>query len=273
MRSLLASLATVPRVTDDHRQARLRWRSRPRLRGEPRSSNGASSLHLWWTLPGSFEEVAATLEVVVAPTVPRLYFWALQVNFLDGSRVRGGAHLGLQFHPGHPGRTAVNWGGYRAGDDGGGELSGSESSLPSALGNPNTRDFAWRPHRPYRLRVHRVGDGTPVRWRGEVSDVATGETTVVRDLLVPARGLGQPLVWSEVFARCDHPSTTVRWSELSARRADGDLVAPSALATSYQSRRDGGCDNTTSLLDGDGVLQVTATERQVPGGRHLPWGR
>ncbi len=229
-------------------------------------------MHLWWRLPGRFEEVSATLEVVVPPSVPRLYFWALQVSFCDGARVRGGAHLGLQFHPGHPGGTAVNWGGYRAAADGGGELDGSDSSLPSALANPNTRNFAWRPRRPYRLRIHRAGDGFPVWWRGEVSDVATGEVTVVRDLVVPAQFLGQPLVWSEVFARCDHPSTTVRWSQLSARTPEGDEVAPSALRTSYQSRRDGGCDNTTSLVDGDGVLQVTTTTRRLPPERDVPWG-
>lgn len=228
-------------------------------------------MHLWWRLPGRFEEVSATLEVVVPPTVPRLYFWALQVSFFDGAGMRGAAHLGLQFHPGHPGGTAVNWGGYRAPDDGGGELTGSDSSLPSALANPNTRNFAWQPRRPYRLRIHRVGHSSPIRWRGEVGDVVTGEVTVVRDLVVPAQFLCQPLVWSEVFARCDHPSTTVRWSQLWARTPEGGEVAPSALRTSYQSRHEGGCDNTTSLIDGDGVVQVTATPRRLPPDLDLPW--
>ena len=260
-------------MSDDRRRARLRWRSGARVRGEPRSANGASSMHLWWHLPGHFLEVSATLEVVEPPTVARLYFWALQVGFFDGARLRGAAHLGLQFHPGHPGATAVNWGGYRDPGDGGGELAGSTSSLASALGNANTRDYPWRARRPYRLRVHRAGVGSVVRWRGEVTDLVTGDATVVRDLEVPAGHLAQPLVWSEVFARCDHPSTSVRWSSLSARTPEGVEVVPAALRTSYQSRDDGGCDNTTSLLDGDGVLQVTATQRRVPGGRVLAWGR
>ena len=243
------------------------------MAGEPRSANGASSLHLWWVLPGRYEEVSATLEVVVPPQVPRLYFWALQVSFFDGVGLRGGAHLGLQAHPAHPGGTAVNWGGYRAAADGGGELAGSRSALPSALANANTRDFPWRAERPYRLRIHRVGEKSPVRLRGEITDITTGESTVVRDLLVSAAHLTLPLVWSEVFARCDHPSTSVRWSDLRARTSTGEVVVPSALRTSYQAHRDGGCDNTTSLLDGDGgALQVTTTQRVVAAGRDLPWG-
>ena len=46
--------------------------------------------------------------------------------------------------------------------------------------------------------------------------MALGQTTVVRDLLVDADGLASPLVWSEVFAACDDPSTEVRWSQLNA---------------------------------------------------------
>lgn len=228
-------------------------------------------MHLWWQLPGAFAEVCATLEVLAAPSVARLYFWALQVSFFDGVRVRGGAHLGLQFHPGHPGSTAVNWGGYRSPSDGGGELAGSASSLPSAMGNPNTRDFAWQARRPYRLGVRRVGSETAPRWRGEVTDLVTGEATVVRDLEVPAAQLTQPLMWSEVFARCDHPSTAVRWSGLQARTATGQEVVPAALRTSYQSRAEGGCDNTTAALDGDGILQITTTTRRLAGGRQIAW--
>lgn len=147
-------------------------------------------MHLWWELPGHFVEVAATLEVVRPPVVPRLYFWALQVTFDDGRRRRGAAHLGLQAHPAHPGGTAVNWGGYRAPGDGGGELAGSASTLPSATGNANTRDYRWLPHRPYRLRIF---SPAPQRWRGEVTDVGTGQRTMVRDLDVTAGSLIQPV--------------------------------------------------------------------------------
>ena len=245
----------------------MRWRAR--TRGEPPSANGASSLHLWWELPGAFREVAATLEVLLPPSVPRLCFWALQVSFTDGRHAAGAAHVGLQAHPDHPGGTAVNWGGYRAG---GGELDGTESSLPSALANPNTRDLRWVPGRPYRLAVA----PSPARgWRGTVTDLTTGRETVVRDLLLPAEAplLSSPVVWSEVFARCDHPSTSVRWSDFEAVGVDGEVVRPAALRVGYQRHVDGGCDNTTALADPDGagrgVLQVTATPRVVAPGAVL----
>ena len=80
------------------------------------------------------------LEVTTAPQVEALYFWALQVSFTDRGRSGGGAHLGLQWYPAHPGSTAVNWGGYVPD---GHELEGTTSALPSATGNVNTRDFPW----------------------------------------------------------------------------------------------------------------------------------
>src|ERR1700710_3128770 len=77
--------------------------------------NGVSSFHLWWQgLEGGapLVEVAATLEVLRAPTANRLYFWALQASFLSSTGSHGAAHIGLQWNPRHPGSTAVNWGGY-----------------------------------------------------------------------------------------------------------------------------------------------------------------
>ncbi len=89
--------------------------------GRPTSSNGASSFHLFWEVGGGpWTAAEAVLEVVDPPTVPELHFWALQVSFTGGGRGGGGAHLGLQWFPIHPGSTAVNWGGYAAG---GGELA------------------------------------------------------------------------------------------------------------------------------------------------------
>jgi hypothetical protein len=197
----------------------------------------------------------------VPPAVPRLYFWALQVGFVDGRRGCGAAHLGLQAHPGHPGGTAVNWGGYRPG---GGKLDGSASGLPSALGNPNTRDFPWRSGRPYALRV---APAPTTGWRGSVTDLRTGEVAVVRDLFAPgSTGLTAPVVWSEVFARCEHPSTTVRWTDLHAVTADGARVGPAVVRVGYQRAQDGGCTNTSALTDGTGILQVTATRRRVAAG-------
>jgi hypothetical protein len=207
-------------------------------------------MHLRWDPPPiSLLEVAVTLEVVEPPAVDELYFWALQASFLDGGRHIGAAHLGLQWHPQHPGSTAVNWGGYR---DDAGELDGDPSSLPSAVGNPNTRDFPWRPRTPYRLRISGDGDGW---WTGSVTELVTDETTVVRRLRGSGDALANPMVWSEVFARCDDPRVVVRWSDLSP--------SPVHVRASYQTHEDGGCANTVSIRDGDAYLQITNANRQI----------
>ena len=238
------------------------WR-RARTRGFPPSGNGASSFHLFWQLPsgaGRLVEAGVTLEVLTPPAVDNLYFWALQVAFPGA----GAAHLGLQWNDRHPGFGAVNWGGYAAD---GSLLAGTESSLPSTPDDPNTRDYAWQPERAYRLAVRRAGDGL---WRGEVTDLAAGAVTAVRDLTAAASFLGDPMVWSEVFARCDDPSVTARWSAFEVVTDRGDRIAPATLTLNYQSHADGGCANTTCVADGrGGVLQVTNTERLTPQGATL----
>jgi hypothetical protein len=206
--------------------------------GEPRSANGASSFHLIWVLDGAdpLVEVSASLTVVEAPSVSRLYFWALQVTFDDG----GGAHVGLQWLPG--GKRAVNWGGY--GPDGA-ELDG----VPAG----NTHPFDWSPGTAYSLRVRRGATG----WVGSVDGWS-------RELLAGGSTLSSPMVWSEVFARCDHPSTRVRWSGFSAVTASGTVVRPSAVEVRYQSKAEGGCGNTDVVVDGDGFVQVTSVPRSTP---------
>src|SRR5947209_2169378 len=84
--------------------------ARMRTTGRPTSSNRASSFHLHWKMPTAekFTEVSVTIEVLVPPAVPELYFWALQAGFSGG----GAAHTGLQWFPEGSGRPAVNWGGY-----------------------------------------------------------------------------------------------------------------------------------------------------------------
>ncbi len=227
----------------------------------PDSANGASSFHLHWGgLPAgeALVEVAATLEVVEPPAVPELYFWALQASFATGRRRHGGAHLGLQWYPPHPGSTAVNWGGYA---DRGGILDGTRSPLPSATDNPNTRDFAWEAHRPYRLVIGR--GSRPGWWRGAVDGVA------VRELHGGGDSLTAPIVWSEVFAACDDPPAAVRWSELRAVTASGAVVEPDHVTVTYQAGRDGGCPNTTIERDGAGFVQRTGSARAVPHHAHL----
>lgn len=231
-----------------------------RTTGLPTSSNRASSFHLEWLWDGAephLVEVGATLTVIERPTVDRLHFWALQASFLEGAgpgRRRGGGHAGLQHHPRYPGGTAVNWGGY--GSDGR-ELDGSISPLPSALANPNTRDLAWEAGRPHRLSIQRGLEG----WAASVDDVP------IRQLHAGGDRLGSIMVWSEVFAACDDPSSAVRWSDLSGLTAEGAVVRPWAVRTRYQSVADGGCSNTSSDPDGTGgVVQRTGVARTSPAG-------
>jgi hypothetical protein len=253
-----------------------RWRpsgrERERISGEPTSANGASSLHLFWEVPPlPYVAAAVTLEVLQPPVVRRLYFWALQVSFLREERHRGGAHLGLQWNPGFPGSTAANWGGY-APQEVGGLLSGSVSELPSTRHDLNTRDLAWVAGRRYRLGVLRAPESpTGVHsWRGTITDLESGAETVVRDLYADAPYLGAPMVWTEAFARCEHPGVAARWSDPSVTAADGRVLRPARMRVNYQARRDGGCDNTTAIADELGIVQVTHALRETPQGAVLP---
>lgn len=232
--------------------------ARGRVRGLPPSANGASSFHLWWAVEAAADRVEVTLEVLDPPAVDRLYFWALQVGFQGPAGKSGGAHLGLQWNRRHPGSTAVNWGGYTID---GRLLEGSGSPLPSAPGDPNTRDFPWRAGVPYRLRVE--PGLLPGWWRGVVVDLADGAETTVRELAGGGDRLADAVVWSEVFARCDDPSVSVRWSD-PRLAGDAGWVRPAAYRVNYQAHARGGCANTDVQVDARGVLQVTAVTRHTP---------
>lgn len=235
--------------------------------GRPPSGNGASSFHLAWELGSVRAPIVAaevTLEVLEPPVVPDLHFWALQVSFTDADGRRGGgAHLGLQWYRPHPGSTAVNWGGYR---HGGGELDGTASALPSATGNPNTRDYPWRAGVAYRLAVTAAG---PDLWQGSVTDTEAGVTTVVRALHAPGDRLDGLMVWSEVFADCDAPGSAVRWRDPVAVTADGTRHRAPAVRVNYQALADGGCATTDSSVDDRGVVQRTGTTRHTAQGATL----
>jgi hypothetical protein len=214
-------------------------------------------------------EVAATLEVVDEPTMDRLVFWALQVSFVGPGG--GGAHLGLQHHPNFPAASAANWGGYAPPDEGG-LLDGSPSPLPSTPNDPNTRDFLWHPKRPYRLAIRRSPDLAPAgffAWRGTIEDVHSGEVSVVRDLYSHGEFLRGPVVWTESFARCDHPSFAARWSDLSATGEVGQSIPVTTVSVNYQERSAGGCDNTAATVDDNGWTQRTGTTRTVRAGTRL----
>ncbi len=229
--------------------------------------HGVSSFHLWWQeLQGNepFVEASATVEVLQAPTVDKLYFWAFQVSFLDGERSTGSAHIGLQWNPNHPNNRAVNWGGYSNVADVTSILEGSHSPLPSRPNDVNTRDFAWKEAVPYRFGVSRARDG----WRGEVTDLHTGRVQHVRTLHAGGERLGGFVVWAEVFASCGDPRTMVRWSDFEARTAAGTVRRPATVRTSFPNGGD--CPNTDVLVDGAGLVLLTNARRTAPAGGVLP---
>ncbi len=104
-----------------------------------------------------------------------------------------------------------------------------------------------------------------------MTDLDTGTETTIRDLHVEADALIRPMVWSEVFADCDHPSSTVRWTNLAADLAGGGEVRALSVRTNYQSFADGGCANTDSSVapDGTGFVQRTNVKRVNHGGAIL----
>jgi hypothetical protein len=153
----------------------------------------------------------------------------------------------------------VNWGGY---GPGGAELAGTPSRLPSSFDNPNTRDLDWEEAHDYRLRIGRGSAG----WAGWV------DGTLVRELYVPGAILSSPIVWSEVFANCDHPGVSVRWSDAEVVTRSGERVAIRSAIANYQRRSEGGCDNTSSTVEENAFVQRTSTRRVTPPGTRLDLG-
>ena len=248
-----------------------------RNKGYPTSSNAASSFHLHWVMqnetdeakvPARFVGASVTLVIPESPAVSDLYFWALQVSFVGPEGARGGAHFGLQWHPGHPGRTAVNWGGY-AND--GSTLAGSDSALSSAMNNPHTRDYLWRPGSPYRLVVSQDRERGAGWWAGSVIDLERQSPTMVRSLFSPGDRLTGLMVWTEAFCRCEAPPVAAIWSRPAALGDDGASWRPEAVSLTYQSEIDGGCANTDAYELPHGIAQVTGVTRTNQPGAVLLW--
>jgi hypothetical protein len=92
---------------------------------------------------------------------------------------------------------------------------------------------------------------------------------VVRDLFAAGDRLSDPMVWSEVFARCDDPGVEVRWSALRLWSADGQAHDARRVRVNYQTVADGGCVTTDVRSDGTGIVQATGTVRRTPTGAVL----
>lgn len=231
------------------------------MTGPPASPNGASSFHAWWEPPPTgLAAVSAVLQIHDIPSDNSLYFWAMQVDFVgaDGTQF-GGGHIGLQWNRAHPANRAVNWGGYASQYRGGHVLTGSDSPLPSANQDPNTRDYMWKLDTPYQLVVARTE--TPGEWRGMIADLDSQEVVTVRNIYCEGSFLAAASVWTESFANCDAPPVTVSWSNLRGQLVDGREVGPPMVLASFQPNDKGGCDNTNTVVEDGLIVQSTNTER------------
>ena len=233
------------------------------------SSPTQSSFHLAWVVPPGppIAAVEATLEVDGDPDVEKLYFWALQASFSDATGSYGGAHTGLQWNPGFPANRAVNWGGYHDRRFGGAVLDGTDSSLPSTPNDRNTRDYPWLPAAQLPLQDQRRLETR--LWRASVTDVEAGETVVIRELECRGDRADRAGDVSEVFADCDDPSVSIRWSDLAVERDDGTVEQIETVETRYQGAASGGCLNTNSDTADGGFTQTTNTVRSNQAGTRL----
>lgn len=224
-------------------------------------------MHLYWNLAPTdapVVEASVILEVINLPQVAATYFWALQASFTDADGTNQGAgHLGLQWYPPHPHSRAVNWGGYPpAHANWQRVLNGSRSKLRSTTHDPNTRDFMWQERRPYELRIA----ASPKKgWRGTVTDLVTGDATLVRDLHAPGDRLTGLVVWTEWFCTCDDPTVAVQWSRFRTRTSDGVEHTPTSLLVNHPSDN---CANVGhEVVDTQPELvirQVMNTVRHIP---------
>jgi hypothetical protein len=92
---------------------------------------------------------------------------------------------------------------------------------------------------------------------------------LVRGLDAPGETLQNPVVWSEVFADCDDPAVSVHWSDLEVVTRSGRHLGIDSVVARYQSRHEGGCDNTSSGTDGETFIQTTNAIRESPPGALL----
>jgi len=211
------------------------------------------------------------------PEDPDPRFWALQISTYalgqpdeTNGRGVGGAHIGLSY--GRGAERGLSWTGYderklAAGKDWVDARLDATLSRELAVADPEDEfrhyRYPWREGEGFRIAVA----PTPGRngwWRGTVTDLSSGEKTVVCDLNAGGDSLGRVMVWSEVFAPCDARSASVIWSDLRGARLDGSIYRPKIVRVNYQPYDAGGCGNTNVEVRPNGAFrQVTNAVRVI----------
>jgi len=165
---------------------------------------------------------------------------------------------------------AVNWGGY---DCDRRHPAGNGVVLAVHAPRPNTRDFAWEPGARYRLTIGPAPPASRARAGGRPgSRVSTpARTCWCATSCATGDHLRSPVVWSELFTRCDDPPIEVRWSEPSALGLDGEPVPVDRGRVTYQAYEAGGCTNTTVEPDEVGIVQRSGCERRTAHDTLVGW--
>lgn len=244
--------------------------------GYPTSRNGASSLHLLLPLSTEqmfpilpteqmFTEISVTLKIEKEPQVNDIYFWAISADFYDESLRVGMGHLGLYLGDTtardtsyFPYSHGTQWTGYKYPTDAPYRIT----SFP----DDNNVDYSWKQGGAYRLTIKRTSDNPKV-WSGYVSDLNNSKTILIGTLNTGGTLMGGVVgVWSEIFAQCNSPSTSVTWSDFEGITEDGTSVKINAFRVNYPKHYSGGCTNTNSELINSEIRQTTNIERKVKQG-------
>ena len=238
----------------------------------------ASSFRLDWMPPITrWDESSVVLRPIVRPYGGVLWTCRITFRAVDDS-VRGTAEFGLESGSGfsNQSRTGCKWGGEDT--VAASPFRGSLSTLGYGV-SPNRPNYQWQTAREYYLRVFKspkqnylaeeLDSGSnqaagEIAWRFTITDLTTGEVTVVRDLLVPncavAGAMSDGSIGAEDSNTAHAPVADVPWDiRWSEPRANQRLVA--SLTTNYSSGGDS-LDNTNSRAnDRVGFRQQSRTKR------------
>ena len=210
------------------------WSKRSHTSGEPGFPQRGILLPPVLGLPTQpLLECSAVLEVVVPPSVPRLYFWALQASFSDGTPTprRCPPRIAVEHQVPAVGRRPTGADTPRTGRC----CRGPSPRCPSTRKDPNTRDYPWIAGHRYRLqdRPQRRDQRRHGRLAGNDHPHRVGRRG--QGARSPHQGAS---TWSGRWCgrRCSPgasiPTTVVRWSDL--RAIDGRRHGDSSSRRSGQ---------------------------------------
>jgi hypothetical protein len=181
------------------------------------------------------------------------YFWSHQFSFSgSGMPTAGGAYIGLQ----GINRAIFSVFDY-ASPEASSDCSVSQNGFDGYTGESGTScimSYTVTQGHTYRLQVTDVGqDSQGINWQGEVTDLTTGQTTVIATVNVDASWgdlSSASSVWTEWFgsppSSCSAlPYSDVTFSDFTAN--NGQYTSPSSTSDSLQTGT--GCSGYSQIVD------------------------